>query len=598
MALVNVIFVSFVLLFLKSIAGFKIPITKYEGVHDIVDCASKILLKYYTRGGEVTFIDMHDNSNINYGVLAEMHRRLHVSIIYRTLEAPLYNENDGYVIYVRTALDFVGHFKCLTREGSWNPHARFMIVMDLKKIHLKTIFKTLLKYHVFNVVVINGIHNSTLYSYKPFDNYGCGKRFDRIIDYGKCKDSLQVNLFPNILVSGIQNCTLNVAAPHWPPYIINPSTNISKRFGIEQFVFEIISKIEQFKVNYTYTNNAENFTVINQEMSAVGPLDLLQTNKADAIFGGMILIKDRADAFDYIYSHLANVDEIKLLVKKAGIVKPWKNIYLEFQPVVWTLLAVSFILYFLFLILIIRGHDNTSVMLKMWDSLFAHGSIIRNNRAAKFAFIIWVWFAYLVNSVYQSNLFSLCTHPAKDYQISSDQDLADYHLKPCVSKVIQTLMWAELGMPMSNSTDNCELLLQSIRTVTKEDNFYTITLYSIYSYNRHNFVDSFGDSLLYEFPTLNKIMYAIYFYKGFPLLHKFHTYTLRLRENGLIEKVAKDLDYEESIRHYYSKDSKRFRTEVPWFIYLFGTSLATVIFAIELVQTSRSLTGSIIVPLP
>ncbi|XP_060803619.1 uncharacterized protein LOC132902479 [Amyelois transitella] len=579
MAYMNVITFT-ILLLLKSVINCKIPRTNVETINDAVKCTNKIILKHYAEGSELTFLDL-SNSGDNDDILMEIHKKFHVTVISRTYKQFYTYPNEGYVIYAKAANDFV-NFKYLTKEAPWNPHAKFIAVVESKDDEMRYIFDTFLKYHVFNVVLIKGLQDSELYTYNPFENYGCGKRFHRIIDYGKCKDTFETNLFPNKLVTGLQNCIFNIAAPHWPPYSIDPNFNTTRSLGIEQHIFKVISEIEHFTINYTYNNDAEKFTVINDEMTAIGPMELLQKNEADVIIGGMMLINDRAAAFDYMYTHLANVDEIKIMVKKAEIVRNWKNIYIEFQPTVWILLIVSFVIYCLFLILIIRGRDNISIILKMWDSLFLHVRPIGNNCVVKCAFITWIWFAYMINSYYQSTLVSLNTHPATEYQISNEQDLEDYHMRPCVSIAIQTLMWAELGMPMQNVTKDCEPFLESLKTVTKRDDLYTIILYSIYSYHKFKFVDDYGHLLLYEFPSLNKVMYAMYFYKGFPLKGIFQNHGLRLRENGLIQKISQDLYYEGSIKHYYAKKRMEFKIIVPWYIYAFGVGLASLIFTIEM----------------
>lgn len=65
----------------------------------------------------------------------------------------------------------------LTHDKYWDPTVRFVIIINHLNIKvMKELFQILMQHHVINVVVLG--YSLKLYTYNPFENYGCGKRFD------------------------------------------------------------------------------------------------------------------------------------------------------------------------------------------------------------------------------------------------------------------------------------------------------------------------------------------------------------------------------------------------------------------------------------
>ncbi|XP_039751304.1 uncharacterized protein LOC120627377 [Pararge aegeria] len=510
-----------------------------------------------------------------------------VTIVLRQSKSRIKIENQGYFISSGSYTDFKKNFPDLVNEIFWNPNARFIIVVsDLTKMNLGKVFDLLLEYHVSNVLVMDGSEDPVLYTYNPFENYGCGQRYDRIIEYGKCSKS-QENLYPPKLVTGLRNCTFKAILPHWPPYSINPAkSDGSKLPGIEEALLSEIGKLEHFQINFTYSDDGEEFSMIENGVNAVGPLYFLQKRKADMMLGGMILTHQRAKAFHYICEHLAYTDEIAYQVKTATAVASWKNTYLEFDGTVWTVFIFAFLVYFLIFIILVRPRDKGRIMLKMVGYLFLAGNIIRGNFFTRYLFIHWVLFAYIINVYYVSNLVSLTTNPLSNYQVSEEEDLAKFNMQPCVSPVIKGyLSSVKINDSIwKHQRDGCDNLLESINTVRQSDDLYTVVIRSLYKYNKFNFCDEWGDHEIYTFhKPLTKTIYAIYLYKGFPMLEQLNMQTLRMRENGLIERFLYLLYHERRDKYHFKTKKERYHVNVPWYILLFGYILSAVVFIMELI---------------
>ncbi|KAJ8730987.1 hypothetical protein PYW08_002400 [Mythimna loreyi] len=186
----------------------------------------------------------------DYEILKAVHFSIGTTIVFRQATTQSYFSHQGYIINACNATEFTEYFKYLLEDPTWNPSSKFIIVVRLlDEVELKNIFDELLKRHVVNVLVVNGTDNTQLYTYNPFDNYACGKYYNNVISYGLCSNTTR-NLFPNKYVTGLRNCTLRTAAPHHPPYSINPELADDDRITLERwtvFIFFILKRIYQEK---------------------------------------------------------------------------------------------------------------------------------------------------------------------------------------------------------------------------------------------------------------------------------------------------------------------------------------------------------------
>lgn len=554
---------------------------------DLQICISNITKTYFDQYKNLAYIDISGDQEI----IKTVNSALAVGISLRTSRIGNLEANEGYLITANNINDFTYRFPFVAQEYFWNPYGRFLIVIKhLLKEDITTIFDLLLKLHVINVVVVDEADTS-LYTYNPFENYLCGKSYDRIIDYGKCSKPCTKDLYPNKLVTDLKNCTFRVNCPHWPPFSMDPLKRNVDIPGIEDFIFNEISDIEQFKVNYSYVVDGEIFTVIQENSLALGPLDSLQKGETDIILGGMLLTQQRAWVFSYICSHLAYADEVKYLVKKATAVSPYRNIYLEFNTIVWIALLFSFVTYFIFFVVVVRPKDSGQVCLKMLAYMILNGTRIKNHRT-RMILISWIWFAYLMNACYQTTLVSITSHPYNSYQPSDVKDIAEYELKPCVSKVVRDFLSIE-DLPFSDSQDeNCLKLLDSIHTVSRSFSKFTVVFNFMYAYNEHSFYDEMGESMIYSFKSpLSKLVYGIYMYKGFPLQERLYKHVLRMRENGLIQQHENRLHWQNNRKYRFNEKLRKSYFIIPWCVLIPGYAISTAVLVLEIFH--KKLTNSI-----
>nr|XP_049696610.1 uncharacterized protein LOC126054560 [Helicoverpa armigera] len=580
--------VAYTLFFLLYEANsYKIPTPCPEYNKKLVKCVTDIVREHYSEKKVITYVgDKFEDEEL----LKAINNAGTVSIVSLKSTKRMIIPHEAYLLSGKNASFIAKHFPKVRRETSWNPLARFLVlVKNLTESDLKIVFDMFLQLHARHVIIVNATEDAHLYGYNPFDNYGCGKRYDYIFSYGKCAKAFYKELYVNKIITKLRNCTFNVVITQWPPYTIlptNDSNDLSPlRHGAEPYLFQLIGRMLNFKINITYDYTAvEEFPTVSTDMEAVGSLKKLQDNQADAAIGGMLLTPSRALAFSFVYGHLAYTDEIRFIVKRASDVPPWKNVYLEFHWTVWVILLLTLMLYSILVILLLQTNDKSYVVLVLLSNLLLHGHSFRSRSTVKTVLIQWMWFAYLVNTFYQSTLFSLTTNPAQEYQISNEEDLARFRLKPCFSKVMENYYRESV---QSNDgyqrIKGCDGLMESVHTVANSEDLYTILLNGQFKYNMQEFRDKYGTSRVVALPKpYSKVMYAIFLYKGFPMINYFLHKSLRLRELGLVDKVIKKLTYRRLIKYRFHEKEFQTRFAIPWIIYVFGCSIAIITFIIEI----------------
>ena len=554
-------------------------------------CITDIATTYFFDEKTLTYVDMNSDS---YEILKAIHLSTVTTIVFKQTTTQSFFSHQGYLIDAKNATQFTGSFKYLLQDPTWNPSSRFVIVIrSMEEDKLKKIFDELLARHVFNVLLVNGTNDAHLYTYNPFDNYACGKYYNDVISYGLCSNTTN-NLFPNKLVTGLRNCTFLVSVPHRPPYSMHPKLVEGDRIteGAEQYLFQVLAELEHFNVNFSFYNSHGGYTTITHDMKVVGPFAKLINNETDVMMGSDLLVASRADAFTYLHGHLDYHDELRIFVKKASSVPNWKNVYLEFNSFVWCLLLIVYLIYSIIMIILLRAVDKTNIMLNLLKCLLPSGCNIQMSSKVRWVFIIWVWFAYLMNSCYQSSLVSLTQTPIKEHQVSNEADLIRYNLKPCIGPRILEYFHSRDNIT-SKMNHECPSSFKSLEKVSHSGDVFTLIQTSIYFYHKKNYSDDFGESPIYYFskPYL-KFIFGTFFYKGFPLSDKIRQNALRLRESGLAHKKFRDLYYARFIKFNFHQ--KEFKTNfvVPWFMYITGCILAIIAFIFELLfQLFKSYPG-------
>ncbi|KAJ8721690.1 hypothetical protein PYW07_002465 [Mythimna separata] len=562
--------------------------SKNEQIHH---CVVGILNKYFTERQEFSYVNMDTDDE---ELLKTIHSTQNFSLLMRSTTHQSEIPNQGYLINSKNVPTFIQYFEYLMTDPTWNPYARFLIIVEsLQNDELRVIFDELLRLHVSNVVILNGTDDAHLFTYNPFENYACGKYYNDVISFGLCSQTTQ-DLYPNKLVTGLKNCTFKASLAHRPPFGINPLRSDGKKtmLGTEEYILKVLSEMEQFTVISNYSYDADIYSSVAPNMSVSGPMQMLRNNESDVIFGGMIMVTTRAQAFTWLCGYHDFNDELRFTVKRASLAPIWKTVYIEFDAAVWLLLLLAYIVYCAMMIFLLQAKDKGFVALELLENLLLHSRDIRCSMSIKYILIIWVWFAYLINTFYQSSLVSLTTDPSLEYQVQTEDDLLTYKYRPCFSVALRKYLATEpredspnkpTVVPLdADEIDGCSTTIQALLTVSQTKDLYTIVPYYLFLYNKRLLHDKWGNSLMYYFrKPYMKFLFGFYFYKGFPITHQLQLNTLRLRENGLADKSLHDQYFSRLLKQRFSQKEFEVRFTVPWCVYAVGCAISTVTFIIE-----------------
>ncbi|XP_037968587.2 ionotropic receptor 25a-like [Plutella xylostella] len=485
----------------------------------------------------------------------------------------------------------------LTRDRNWDPSVPFVVVVEhFKNNSLDGIFNSTLKYHIANIIVINAtVLPFKVYTYDLYKNNKCGRKYEREIDLGSCeKLGPRINMVKSKI--SLRNCTINVCVTHAPPYSMTHVHGNKILKGVDQCMLDILADIEDFRMNYTLLEDIESFSTVNEDNQATGLLSSLQDNTYDIVLNGMVLIDSRARAFNYLYGHTAFYDDVRVFVPVAPFIQKWKKVVIEFESTVWLMLLITFIVYSLVTVYVINNkysYDKFSVVLKLWDNIFLHaGTKINGDGSVSSILISWVIFTFLVNSYYTTSLMSLITTHGYEYQVQSMDDLVRYNYVPCISSQLQTYLKSTSSLPQQYFVNDtlCESFKSSLTITNNSVNRFTLVPYSYYVSKNNLFRDMEGRQTLFSFPKpLNKILSAVFLYKGFPNMDKLHLNTLRMKEGGHIEQCIFN-SLNGSSRNMYLK-TRYANPEmytivlkdfiIPYFVLFTGVIISTIIFCFE-----------------
>ncbi|KPJ13366.1 hypothetical protein RR48_04405 [Papilio machaon] len=431
-------------------------------------CLENIISRWIKKGSPITYVDLNYQDD---DIVRSIQRMNLNTVVSRKVYKRIDHYNNAYIIAAGSFEIFKKEFKQLSKERHWKPNVYFIIIFRENFPNpLTDLFDILIRYHVFNVITINGTSDVKIFTYDPFENNGCGKKYFDIKCFNNCSNTSIAKLYSSRFDKILKGCTFNYATSHRAPYSIKPTMrNDTINFlGTEQFVLKMLAEIEGFKIKFVATYDFDIYPVVKEDMSATGALSLIQKGDVDIVFGGILLLRERAEAFSCFYEHLAYIDEFVILVKKAGPVPPWKNIYLEFTYQVWFLLFVTFFVFFAIFVILFHIKDKCNIMLIMCGLLIQQGYKKGFNFKMECFIFQWVIFAFLINTYYQSNLSGLTTHVSYNYQVSNEKDIKEYQMEPCISNIVKTLINSTIGTNYNVDIDeDCNKITTSIHTVTQ-----------------------------------------------------------------------------------------------------------------------------------
>lgn len=513
--------------------------------YSTVTCINKILTEYFPCGTLTTFVN--PNAQVDQ-LIQNVNADICHSIIIRS-----FDDRDWLIwtnVYVITAENlfelWVGMLD-ITRDVFWNPRAKFIIqINDLNDEEgIQQLFKVMVKYKVYDVILLQVLeYDAIIYTYYPFRNKNCGKKFDQVVALGTCENASNItDYFPNDVPSDLRNCTIKVVASDDIPNFISEASNytVYGKFvpGLEQYLLDTIAAREGFFIDYNIFSEDEiTYGVVLPNRTSTGLLSYIDRDVADVAAGGYSLMANMVQLFDYLYGF--NYASYNLYTPAAASYT-WKRLYREFSVSTWLLTVAALILVMIVChIFRIVLNDNTTSNLNVWGYFFGNANA-GASRNKKFRIIIfcWSWFTFFISSFYNTALFSLITvHVHETPHSISAENLKTSPYKPCISN--NTRLFFEFAynqtLPQGEPIHNCTFTDGSLEYVAATKKYYAIEMEYSYTLREYEYLDEDGKQELesWTFSSINIIV--IYLVRGFPFKDKFQQYARWMYEAGLIKK--------------------------------------------------------------
>lgn len=457
--------------------------------------------------------------------------------------------NEAFIIRSSGLRNLAIEMEHLSYGIFWKPTSKFIIIIDNTEevIDIYEIFKVILNFKILNVIVLYEDPNKELdvYTYFPYEDGACGRSFAGAVKLGNCSND--INYYPDKLKNGLNNCTINIAINENVPHVIFPdSKNVKKgSIGLEQYVLETIASIENFKVHYVLSEEKENYGVVLNNHTSTGLLHYIQSGQTDIALGGMMLIKNRANYFDFIWGH--SYDGYTIFIPRIKEAK-WKMVFKEFSLSTWLLILCTFIIFVIMtltaLLVVtkqyVKHYDHASIALTLWGYFFINPStLFANNRNTRLILVNWIWFTFFINSFYSTSLYSLTTSRRFELPLENLDNIVHAGYKPCVSIGARTyLLYAyNLTFPDENIGPECNLQESSMLTVSKSNKLlFSIESYYTFFQRLYLFIDNEGEETLNPVDYIWRDIIVPYVYRGFPFISVFQKYARHIFESGILRR--------------------------------------------------------------
>ncbi|XP_050345755.1 uncharacterized protein LOC126770401 [Nymphalis io] len=573
----------------------------FEDIKDLffkhaIDCIAVIIYKHVPCGTLITVISTTTHTE-------PLNRLLSDKNCYNFIERSIQTQkwlisSDVYIMSLKNSSQLYSSLKELSRDTAWNPTAQFIIIIyDSKWSEYDENFKLLLKFNIYNILLITNSENGgfKLITYNPFKKNSCGKSFDKIISkINNCEvvDTIRVNY--KHLEDKFRNCTITIAALEYVPHFMTESNKEyaflgKKLYGIEQQMLANIAERENITLKYIIKPNHNDPGVVLPNFTVTGFLNYLQNDSASIVAGGYAQMKNRLEIFDCICGY--GYGTLFLFTPVRSDIS-WKTVYRPFSVTTWSLICLSFVFVSIATILISRyfgeGKLDKNLPLKLWGYIFGNTSYkLSRLKKLRMVVIVWIWFTFLISSFYSTALYSLITAPETRQETFTPNNLGSLPLKPCISNGIFLFFKNTYNFSFfEKSPSKCQQYI-TLDIVANSDLFYTIEIDYKYYIRKFKYIDDKGNNKLKKDRFGNDVMFAMYTKKGFPLLNKFQKYAHYHFETGLLKKQL------ETIYHWYNiRETKHIghtfkvivlsEFRVHFSILFLGYMLSFICFIIEL----------------
>ena len=601
--------------------------------------------------GNTTLPKCHDVQLVDF-VLENIHRDDLLSIHVHRPEDSSVQMTDDYLTMIDNYVIFtwpeevhgdviealVSQIEDLMSVGSWNPRARFLVVVtesDTRPTQLlalmicETMWATS---RIINVVImvpnsddllIDGdIHNFDLYTWFPYTTSSCAEprqvvRIDQCLPDNNRQPFSNKSLFPNKIPKNFRGCSIRVSAAEVKPYVI--LTNSYKNSD-----GNTVYNYRGLEIEYLLLlAEATNLTVVflppiegDLTEKTVTGLEALSTGTSEVAIGHLpinLIMIPFADPtvtiiFDALRWHVPCPRPVSRMGKimSAFTVSVWFNIAVVFILTVLIFWRLANVPYSHMVVTESQTYREIHRCLYIVWALSLGVSVPKKPRTLKLRafFFLFLCYCFVVGTLFQATFISFLVNPGYHTAISNFEELVEtglpYGKIKELDRFLHLVDYYELDRFRSHfdCPDHHKCLQRLF--VDGDATVFAPTVDATYVLS-HMGTSQNRKPLC----TLNDNVYpldvAMYLAKGHPLLHLFNVVITRCIEAGLVLKYWSDTIFRIHLQH--AADSKEpscavcndmyfvftlSHVKVAFVVLLGGFILSAIVFVIELVYKGRS----------
>ncbi|KAK4879851.1 hypothetical protein RN001_007997 [Aquatica leii] len=494
-----------------------------------------------------------------------------------------------FYVLILTEDNFEDVFTFLIISYSWNPRAKFLVILEKP---FENLFVIAQKYYVFNIIMLipndDCIQLITYYTFKS----AATAEINTCIN-GRLQNT--ASLFPNKLPVDFQNTSVRTIYMTYPPYVIK---NNNLMYGMEVNVLKMMQQV--LNINIIYENKPfQNWGRRLKNGSYEGAYSYLRNYQADLAIGLFYANRNEYRDFDQTYPYME--DNAKWVVPIAKREEIWRVVINTYKVYVWIFFIISFFIVLFSLHSIALTSSKSSLYKKKMHCLivcykcFLGQSIdLPTPSSLRLTLGIWMYAGIIFTSVFQGKLFSNLNTKVMKKQISDVQELIDSKIQFGFyndSRYLFINSNNKLDEYIYNNYVTCPIDFHCLNRTAFQGDFATFKPKKFIEYMiSSRYLDKRGNSLLYMFNTnIYNVLVTLAFAKGFPLFNKVNTLLFHMRSAGFIDLYYKQASFyaQKAIRE---AQNKRFSSQalamhhVFWifWILLFGLGFALLVLVGEM----------------
>lgn len=470
---------------------------------------------------------------------------------------------DYFIIIIDSYKDFSSLASKIIRSRSWNPLAKFIILLfnfdNSDKINIdevEKILSCLFRYNAINIVIAltqkSDYRKQIIYSWKAYDpptycGYFNETAKNRLIVENTCERGVlkkNKKVFQYKIPQNMHGCVLKVFALQRQPYMSEDKNDAN----IEKILINRILKRYNMTATYELIDGFRGERENDGEWN--GGLQKLVSKKGHILAGGIFPDFDVHEDFDYSLTYLA--DAYTWVVPRAPKLHPFVSLLIIFKPLVWYSAITGFFVCAVswkFIGQLCKDTPNNKLLshcfINTWICLFGFVAYKRPVKLSLRIFFVFLnLYSVLFLTAYQTKLFDTLTNPSYEYQIQTMEELVDSGLKFGGSEELHDLFL--------NSSDPLDYYIGENWTEVKNITTAIIDVavnrnFSVFCSRLElahlaailpELSDPHGNYKYYAFPSdMFSVPIEMLALKGFPFMHEFSNTITLFKQSGLNEAL-------------------------------------------------------------